>query len=125
MFSHILVGTNDGTVAKKFYDSVVMTPGITKGELNDEKQQTYFRSPDGSLIITEPTDGNPDSVGNGSSIGFSSIGLKCGSAKKSKSISRSVNCWVTMSVTWMLGACRLDRKTRGRETTFASHAILT
>ena len=70
MFSHILVGTNDALAAKKFYDAVMETLGITSRDLNEEKQRVYYRSPNGSLIITKPIDGNPDSVGNTSNIGF-------------------------------------------------------
>ena len=79
MFSHILVGTNDVLAAKKFYDAVMGTLGITSGDLNEEKQRVYYRSPNGSLIITKPIDGNPASVGNGSTIGF-----KCASAEQAK-----------------------------------------
>ena len=79
MFSHILVGTNDVLAAKKFYDAVMGTLGITSGDLNEEKQRVYYRSPNGSLIVTKPIDGNPASVGNGSTIGF-----KCASAEQAK-----------------------------------------
>ena len=79
MFSHVLVGTNDVLAAKKFYDAVMETLGITSGDLNEEKQRVYYRSPNGSLIITQPIDGNPASVGNGSTIGF-----KCASAEQAK-----------------------------------------
>ena len=79
MFSHILVGTNDVLAAKKFYDAVMGTLGITSGDLNEEKQRVYYRSPRGSLIVTKPIDGNPASVGNGSTIGF-----KCASAEQAK-----------------------------------------
>ncbi|MBN08027.1 MAG: glyoxalase [Rhodospirillaceae bacterium] len=79
MFSHILVGTNDVLAAKKFYDAVMETLGITIGELNEEKQRVYYRSPNGSLIVTKPIDGNPASVGNGGTIGF-----KCASAEQAK-----------------------------------------
>ena len=79
MFSHILVGTNDVLAAKKFYDAVMDTLGITIGDPNEEKQRVYYRSPNGSLIVTKPIDGNPASVGNGSTIGF-----KCASAEQAK-----------------------------------------
>ena len=79
MFSHILLGTNDVSAAKKFYDAVMGTLGIANGDLNEEKQRVYYRSPTGSLIITKPIDGNPASVGNGSTIGF-----KCASAEQAK-----------------------------------------
>ena len=79
MFLHILVGTNDVLTAKKLYDSVMGTLGITSGDLNEEKQRVYYRSPTGSLIITKPIDGNPAPVGNGSTIGF-----KCASAEQAK-----------------------------------------
>ena len=79
MFSHILLGTNDVSAAKKFYDAVMGTLGIASGDLNEEKQRVYYRSPTGSLIITKPIDGNPAPVGNGSTVGF-----KTASAEQAK-----------------------------------------
>jgi len=73
------VGTNDVLAAKKFYDAVMGTLGITSGDLNEEKQRVYYRSPNGSLIVTKPINGNPASAGNGSTIGF-----KCASAEQAK-----------------------------------------
>ena len=79
MFSHVLVSTNDASAAKKFFDAMMGTIGITSGDLNEEKQRVYYRSSNGSLIITKPIDGNPASVGNGSTFGF-----KCASAEQAK-----------------------------------------
>ncbi len=79
MFSHILVGTNEVAAAKKFYDAVLGTLGITEGDHNEEKQRIYYRSPNGTLIVTKPIDGNPASVGNGSTIGF-----KCASEEQAR-----------------------------------------
>ena len=76
MFSHISVGINDVLAAKKFYDAVMETLGVTSGDLNEEKQRVYYRSLNGSSIMTKPIDGNPASVENGSTIGF-----KCASAE--------------------------------------------
>ena len=79
MFSHILIGTNDVSEARKFYDAVLGTLGITNGDYNEEKQRVYYRSANGTLIISKPIDGNPASVGNGSTIGF-----KCASAEQAQ-----------------------------------------
>jgi len=70
MFNHVMVGTNDAKSAKKFYDSVLRTLGISHGDFSEEKQRVYYRTPDGSFMVTKPIDGNPATVGNGVTIGF-------------------------------------------------------
>ena len=85
MFSHILLGTNDVPAAKKFYDAVMGTLGITSGDLNEEKQRVYYRSPNGSLITTKPIDGNSASTGNISTVEF-----KCASAEQGKASHEAV-----------------------------------
>jgi len=79
MFSHMVVGTNNAQAAKIFYDAVLATLGIPEGDYNSERQRTYYRTPTGTFVVAKPIDGNPASVGNGSTIGF-----KCSSPEQAK-----------------------------------------
>lgn len=79
MFSHIVIGTNDLAAAKKFYDASLAVIGVPEGELNTEKQRVYYRTPNGTLIVTVPLNGEPATVANGSTLGF-----KCDSAEQAE-----------------------------------------
>ena len=70
MFSHIMIGSNDIAAAKKFYDAVLATVGVSDGDFNEETQRIYYRTSDGTLIVTKPMDGNPATVANGGTLGF-------------------------------------------------------
>ena len=70
MFSHIVIDTHDIAAAKKFYDAVLGAIGVLEGVANEAKQRVYYRTPAGTLIVAKPIDGNPASVGNGSTLGF-------------------------------------------------------
>jgi catechol 2,3-dioxygenase-like lactoylglutathione lyase family enzyme len=70
MFSHIVIGTHDIAAAKKFYDAALGAIGVPEGVANEAKQRIYYRTPTGTLIVAKPVDGNPASVGNGSTLGF-------------------------------------------------------
>lgn len=69
MFSHIVVGSNDLEVSRKFYDAVLGCLGVPPGR-PDEKGRIFYVSRTGLLGITKPIDGRPASCGNGSTIGF-------------------------------------------------------
>jgi len=69
MFSHIMVGANDVQEAKKFYDAVLGTMGYKPGVI-DEKGRCFYMNKRGVFAITKPINGEPSSVGNGSTIGF-------------------------------------------------------
>ena len=77
MFSHIMIGTNDIVAAKIFYDAVLGALGLPEGVVNQEKQGVAYRTSDGMLILAKPIDGNPATVGNGSTFGF-----KCASIEQ-------------------------------------------
>ena len=79
MFSHIVIGTTDLAAAKKFYDATLGVIGVPEGEINTEKQRVYYRTPNGTLIVTVPLNGEPASVANGSTLGF-----KCDSAEQAE-----------------------------------------
>lgn len=69
MFSHIMVGSNDLDVSKKFYDAVLGVLGIGPG-IVDDKGRIFYLSPNGIFAITKPINGQPATVGNGNTIGF-------------------------------------------------------
>ncbi len=68
MFSHIMIGTNDLARAKTFYDAVLHTLGIAPGAV--DRHRVFWRMPTGVFSVTTPIDGQPATVGNGSTIGF-------------------------------------------------------
>jgi catechol 2,3-dioxygenase-like lactoylglutathione lyase family enzyme len=68
MFSHVMVGVKDLDASKKFYDAVLGTLGIAPSVANNNRY--FYRSPTGSFGITTPINGEPATVGNGSTIGF-------------------------------------------------------
>jgi catechol 2,3-dioxygenase-like lactoylglutathione lyase family enzyme len=72
MFSHVMVGVNDLEVSKKFYDALLGTLGIGPGIANNTSlcQRYFYRSRTGSFGITTPLNGEPATIGNGSTIGF-------------------------------------------------------
>lgn len=70
MFLYITIGTNDLARAKRFYDAVMPTLGFESGAELDE--EIGFRKP-GERIrfwVTQPFDGRPATVGNGSMPAF-------------------------------------------------------
>ena len=70
MFSHIVIGSNDLAAARIFYDAVLATVGVSEGDFNEEAQRIYYRTSDGTLIVAQPLDGNPATVANGGTLGF-------------------------------------------------------
>ena len=68
MFSHIMIGTNDLDRAKAFYDAVLGTLGVPAGAVDHHR--IFWRTPSGIFSVSLPIDGQPASVGNGSTIGF-------------------------------------------------------
>lgn len=79
MFSHVMVGSNDIEASKKFYDAVLGVLGA--GEpMRDEKEDGtvrlfYFHN-GGIFAVSTPIDGNPATVGNGSTVGFACDSLE-------------------------------------------------
>ncbi len=68
MFSHVMVGVNDLETSRKFYDALLGSLGIAPGF--SDKNRYFYRSPTGSFGITTPINGEPATVGNGSTLGF-------------------------------------------------------
>lgn len=68
MFSHIMIGTNDLKRAKSFYDKVLGTIGVQPASVDGHR--IFYMTPAGVFSVTEPIDGQPATVANGSTIGF-------------------------------------------------------
>ena len=68
MFSHVMLGTNDLDRAKTFYDAVLGTLGVPPGFV--DRHRVFWRTPTGVFSVSIPIDGQPATVGNGSTLGF-------------------------------------------------------
>jgi catechol 2,3-dioxygenase-like lactoylglutathione lyase family enzyme len=68
MFSHVMIGTNDLERAKIFYDAVLGTLGVAPGFV--DRHRIFWRTPTGVFSVSIPIDGEPATVGNGSTLGF-------------------------------------------------------
>jgi catechol 2,3-dioxygenase-like lactoylglutathione lyase family enzyme len=68
MFSHIMIGTNNLDRAKAFYDAVLGTLGVPAGSV--DRHRVFWRTPTGVFSVTLPINGQPATVGNGSTVGF-------------------------------------------------------
>ena len=68
MFSHIMIGTNDLQKSKAFYDALLGTLGVPPGFV--DRHRVFWRTAAGVFSVTQPIDGQPASVGNGSTYGF-------------------------------------------------------
>ncbi len=73
MYSHNMVGSNDIDRSKTFYDAVFTAMGGKPG-MKDDKNRLIYMYNDGLFLVTPPIDGNPASVANGSTIGFTMDG---------------------------------------------------
>lgn len=73
MFSHVMIGSSDIEKTKAFYDAVlgVLGAGQPIEHQNDTGQTRLFYVHDGSMFcVTEPINGKPVTVANGSTLGF-------------------------------------------------------
>ena len=69
MFSHVMIGSNDLTRSKAFYDATFIALGGKAGEVDAGGRLVYAR--DGSrLMITTPINGQPATAANGGTIGI-------------------------------------------------------
>lgn len=69
MYSHNMVGTNDLAKSKAFYDATFVAIGGKPG-IQDDKGRLIYMHNGGLFLVTPPIDGQPATVGNGSTIGF-------------------------------------------------------
>jgi catechol 2,3-dioxygenase-like lactoylglutathione lyase family enzyme len=68
MFSHIMIGTNDLTKAKSFYDAVLGTMGVPPAMVDGHR--IFYMTPTGIFSVSQPIDGKPATHANGGTIGF-------------------------------------------------------
>ena len=69
MYSHNMVGSNDVDRSKNFYDAVFTAMGGRAG-MKDDKGRLIYMYNDGLFMVSPPIDGQPATVGNGSTVGF-------------------------------------------------------
>ncbi len=69
MFSHVVVGSDDLQVSKKFYDAIFHYAGIDDAGI-DALNRPFYRKGDQRFIITLPINGQPATYANGGTIGF-------------------------------------------------------
>ena len=73
MLNHVMIGSSDIEKTKNFYNAAlgVLGAGAPMEHVNDTGQKRLFYIHDGSTFsISEPINGAPASVANGSTIGF-------------------------------------------------------
>lgn len=68
MFSHIMIGTNDLTKAKTFYDAVLGTLGVPPAHVDGHR--IFYMTPTGVFSVSLPINGEPATYSNGGTIGF-------------------------------------------------------
>jgi len=80
MFSHVMVGSNDIERSKRFYDAVLGVLGIGEPARNRNatgQERLFYRHDGSTFCVTQPINGEPANVGNGSTFGF-----KCSSPEQ-------------------------------------------
>ncbi len=68
MFSHVMVGCSNLERSRLFYDAILGTLGIKPGAV--DRHRVFWRSPTGVFGVSLPINGQPATVGNGSTLGF-------------------------------------------------------
>ncbi|MBS28371.1 MAG: glyoxalase [Alphaproteobacteria bacterium] len=69
MFSHVMIGTDDIDVSRKFYDAMFAAIGVPEGKI-DPKRRIWYRTDTGAFGVSIPIDGEPATGANGGTIGF-------------------------------------------------------
>ena len=69
MFSHMMIGSNDISRSRKFYDALFGAIG-GKPAVEDDKGRLIYLHNGGIFIVTNPIDGAAATHGNGCTIGF-------------------------------------------------------
>ena len=69
MFSHQMLGTNDLTRSKTFYDALFTAIGGSPGII-DERGRLVYAHNGGRFLVTRPINGEPATVSNGATTGF-------------------------------------------------------
>ena len=69
MYSHMMVGSSDVARSKLFYDALFGAVGAAADTV-DAKGRAIYRHKGALFMVTQPINGQPASVGNGSTVGF-------------------------------------------------------
>jgi catechol 2,3-dioxygenase-like lactoylglutathione lyase family enzyme len=64
MFSHVMVGSNDISRSKKFYDALVVAMG-GQPAVEDARGRPAYTHNGGRFVVSKPIDGEPASHANG------------------------------------------------------------
>lgn len=73
MLSHVMIGVNDIEKSRKFYNTVLGVLGVGEPMVNVNptgQTRLFYRHKGSTFSLSEPIDGEPASVANGSTIGF-------------------------------------------------------
>ena len=73
MYSHIMVGSNDITRSKKFYDALFTAMGAQPAT-QDARGRLAYSHNGGRFMVSQPIDGKPANGANGGTIGFAMSG---------------------------------------------------
>ncbi|KTT70318.1 VOC family protein [Sphingomonas endophytica] len=73
MFSHVMVGSNDLTRSKAFYDALFAALGGRPG-MQDDKGRILYMHGGALFMVSTPIDGQPACHANGGTIGFAVTG---------------------------------------------------
>ena len=73
MFSHMMVGSNDISRSKKFYDALFASVG-GRPAIEDDRGRLIYMHNGGLFLVTKPIDGQPATHANGGTIGFAMDG---------------------------------------------------
>src|SRR5512133_581697 len=82
MFSHVMIRTNDIERSKRFYDAVLGVLGVGEPMRNVAKTghvRLFYRHNGNTFSLTQPINGEPATVANGTTLGFA-----CDSPEKVK-----------------------------------------
>ena len=69
MFSHVMLGADDVGAAKTFYDAILGALGHRPGR-QDDKGRVFYPNEGGTLMISNPINGEAACHANGGTVGF-------------------------------------------------------
>ena len=70
MYSHVMIGSNEQSRSRRFYDAVFGALGA-KPAVVDEKGRLIYLNNGGLFMVTTPINGQKATAANGGTIGFS------------------------------------------------------
>ena len=73
MFSHVMIGTNDVSRSKRFYDALFTAIGGREGRQDDKGRLIYMHN-GGVFMLSPPIDGQAATHANGGTVGFTVSG---------------------------------------------------